>query len=305
MNRFIIPVMASAALMLAACEAEEDAAVSATDAEIESTANPGESEMQAELALEMDRSLAAAIASDVRSSEDKARDAFRHPLETLEFLGVEPGMTVVEIWPGLGYYMDIIAPHVAGNGVYVSAGFPADADSDYVKRINAAVNVKLTANPEYYGEIVNTVFVEGSFDLGPEGSADMVLTFRNLHNWMKGGYQAQAFDTMFKALKPGGILGVVEHRGNPDVAQDPKAESGYVNQSVVIEMAEAAGFQLVDSSEVNANPSDTKDYAKGVWTLPPTLRLGDEDKVKYQAIGESDRMTLKFMKPATTGMASN
>ena len=133
----------------------------------------------------------------------------------------------------------------------------------------------------------------------------MVLTFRNVHNWMKGGYSAAAFDAMFKALKPGGILGVVEHRGNPDVDQDPKAENGYVNQSVAIEMAENAGFQLVDSSEVNANANDTKDYAQGVWTLPPSYRLGDEDKAIYEAIGESDRMTLKFVKPATTGMASN
>lgn len=300
MNRFILPVVASAALLLAACGEDEEPAVEAMDPEVEAAADTDDA-----AAAEIDRSLSAILASDVRRADDKARDQYRHPKETLEFFGLEPGMNVVEIWPSVGYYMDIIAPFVAGQGVYVYAGFPPNAESEYVQRIQKAVQEKLDANPDYYGEIVNTVLSKGSYDIAPEGSADMVLTFRNVHNWMGDDMAPDVFAAMFKALKPGGILGVVEHRGNPDVEQDPKAASGYVNQDVVVKMAEDAGFQLLDSSEINANPRDTKDYAKGVWTLPPSYALGDEDKDKYRAIGESDRMTLKFVKPETTGMAAN
>jgi predicted methyltransferase len=299
MNRFIVTAAAIAALSLAACAAEEEAD-NATGPEIEESAAPEEEAAE----VEIDRSLDAILASDVRSDDDRARDAYRHPKATLEFFGLEPTMNVVEIWPSRGYYMDIVAPYVAGQGVYVYVGFDRNAEAEYVQRIYAAVDEKLAANADYYGEIVETTMTQESFDIAPEGSADMVLTFRNVHSWMRGGYAPQVFDAMFKALKPGGVLGLVAHRGNPDVDQDPKAENGYVNQDVVIEMAEAAGFQLADSSEVNANALDTKDYPQGVWTLPPSFRLGDEDKEKYSAIGESDRMTLKFVKPATTGMAA-
>ena len=134
-------------------------------------------------------------------------------------------------------------------------------------------------------------------EIAPHGSADLVLTFRNVHNWMSGGYEERVFQEMFDALKPGGILGVVEHRGDPTIAQDPKAENGYVRQDFTIALAEAAGFELVETSELNANPKDTKDYAEGVWTLPPTYRLKDVDREKYATIGESDRMALKFRKP--------
>ena len=310
MNRYLIALAAGAALLVAACgeEPADNATGPGIAPEAEESAEHAEKESKTETELvtekgQIDRSLDALIANDIRSPEFKARDKYRHPKETLEFFGLEPTMNVVEIWPSLGYYMDIIAPYVAGKGIYVAAGFPPDSDSDYVQRIRREVAEKIAANPDYYGEIVDTVLSEGSYDIAPEGSADMVLTFRNVHSWMRGGYAPQVFGAMFRALKPGGILGVVAHRGNPNVPQDPKAESGYVNQDVVIKMAEDAGFQLVDSSEINANPKDTKNYPKGVWTLPPALRDGDVDREKYLEIGESDRMTLKFVKPATTGMA--
>jgi predicted methyltransferase len=149
-----------------------------------------------------------------------------------------------------------------------------------------------------------TVLSADKLEIAPEASDDMVLTFRNVHNWMAQGYADKAFAAMFRALKPGGVLGVVEHRGDPDLPQDPLAASGYVTQQHVIDLAEAAGFQVAGQSEINANPLDTRDHPKGVWTLPPSLRLGDQDRERYLAIGESDRMTLKFVKPATTGMAA-
>ena len=170
---------------------------------------------------------------------------------------------------------------------------------EYVQRSVKALGDKLAANAELYGGVTTTELAPpaGKTLIAPEGSADMVLTFRNVHNWMSGDYAADVFAAMYTALKPGGILGLVEHRGNPEVAQDPKAASGYVNEDYTIELAQAAGFELLERSDVNANPNDTKDYEGGVWTLPPVLRLKDVDRDTYLAIGESDRMTLKFVKP--------
>jgi len=159
---------------------------------------------------------------------------------------------------------------------------------------------KLAAQPDVYGKVIVTELIPPTkTEIAPAGSADMVLTFRNVHNWMMRGVAEDVFKAMARALKPGGILGVVEHRGNQAVPQDPKATSGYVTEEYTIKLAEAAGFQLVGRSEINANPKDTKDYPQGVWTLPPTLRLGDVDRDKYLAIGASDGMTLKFVQPAT------
>ncbi len=152
--------------------------------------------------------------------------------------------------------------------------------------------------PALYGDVKRTKLTKGG-EIAPPESADLVVTFRNVHSWMGSGTEQDAFAAMFKALKPGGVLGVVQHRGDPSVKQDPKGGLGYVNEDYVIEMAEKAGFELVKKAEINGNPNDTKDYPKGVWTLPPSLRLGDEDREKYVAIGESDRMTLKFVKPAS------
>lgn len=235
-----------------------------------------------------------------RSAEHKARNQYRHPVETLSWFGLRPDMTVVEIWPGsAGWYLEILAPFLKDQGTYYAAGPDAESSVDYVQRSVKALGDKLAANAELYGGVTTTELAPpaGKTMIAPEGSADMVLTFRNVHNWMSGGYAADVFAAMYTALKPGGILGLVEHRGNPEVAQDPKAASGYVNEDYTIELAQAAGFELLERSDVNANPNDTKDYEGGVWTLPPVLRLKDVDRDTYLAIGESDRMTLKFVKP--------
>ena len=249
-------------------------------------------------------SIETVLAGDHRSDENKARDVYRHPLETLNFFGLQADMTVVEVWPCGGWYMDVIAPVVAVDGTYIAAGFDRSGDSPYVKKATQGMIDKVEANQALFGKVTITEMAAGKTDIAPEGSADMVLTFRNVHNWVASDFGAGAFAAMYKALKPGGILGVVEHRASADLPQDPKAASGYVRQDVVIKMAEDAGFQLVDTSEINANANDTKDHPGGVWTLPPSLRKGDEDRDKYLAIGESDRMTLKFIKPAVGGMAA-
>jgi predicted methyltransferase len=200
---------------------------------------------------------------------------------------------VVEMSPGGGWYTDILAPYLHDQGKLYEAVPPGENTIEYKK--------KLADDPARFGKItVTQLDPPDKLKLAPPGSADMVVTFRNVHNWMRGGNGEAVFKAMYAALKPGGILGVEEHRGDPSQPQDPKAASGYVREDSVITMAEEAGFILAGKSDINANPKDTKDYAKGVWTLPPTLRLGDTDKAKYLAIGESDRMTLKFLKPIRT-----
>ena len=241
--------------------------------------------------------LEAAISGDHRLEKNRARDKYRHPKETLLFFGLEPTMTVVEIWPGGGWYTEILAPALKGSGKYYAASWDRDAKSQSIQRNLKRYDEKLRTRPDLYGEVIVTELSRTKTDIAPAGSADMVLTFRNVHNWMKFGFEKTIFDAMFQALKPGGILGVVEHRADPDEIPDPQALSGYVDQEMTIEMAEAAGFKLLAKSEINANPKDTRDHPKGVWTLPPSLRLKDVDRDKYLAIGESDRMTLKFIKP--------
>jgi predicted methyltransferase len=235
--------------------------------------------------------LKAAIDSTKRPETDRARDKYRHPLETLSFLGIKPGMTVVEIWPGGGWYSEILAPYLKPKGKLYAAIAPGGEGA-------AAYRQMLASDPAYFGTVTITELdPPAKMQIAPAGSADMVLTFRNVHNWMRRGEAEDVFKAMYHALKPGGVLGLVEHRGDPTKPQDPQAASGYVREDEVIKLAEQAGFQPAGKSEINANPKDTKDYAKGVWTLPPTLRLGDVDRAKYLAIGESDRMTLKFIKP--------
>jgi len=209
-------------------------------------------------------------------------------------------MQVVEIWPEPGWYTEIIAPLVKDQGKYFAALAVPRPDSVYVTARTKAFEDRFAAHPELYGKIELTTFGPGAVDMPvPPGSVDMVVTFRNIHNWMAAGWAPQAFAYMYRALKPGGILGVVEHRGNPALPQDPKAKSGYVREDEAIRLIESQGFALVAQSEINANPKDTKDYPQGVWTLPPNYRLGDKDKAIYAAIGESDRFTLKFVKPKT------
>ena len=234
-----------------------------------------------------------AVGSAARRPEDVARDKYRHPIETLTFFGMKPDMTVVEIWPGGGWYTDILAPYLHDHGKLYAAASAGENAEEYKK--------KLAGDPARFGKVtVTQLDPPDKVQIAPAGSADMVVTFRNVHNWMRGGNAETVFKAMYTALKPGGVLGVVEHRGDPSKPQDPKAASGYVRQDYVIKLAEEAGFILTGKSDINANPKDTKDYSKGVWTLPPSLAMKDADKDKYMAIGESDRMTLKFVKPART-----
>ncbi len=238
------------------------------------------------------------LAGEHRSEANSSRDHYRHPQETLEFFGLTEDMHVVEIWPAGGWYTEVIAPYVNERGRYYAAHWDPESDIEFIQRGAKAYQDKLAAHPELYGNAEMTVLMPpDAMEIAPPESVDMVVTFRNIHNWMPRGSADSIFSAIYRALKPGGVLGVVEHRGNPDVAQDPKAASGYVNQDYAIELAERAGFVLDASSEINANPNDTKDYEPGVWTLPPTLRLKEQDQDRYLAIGESDRFTLRFVKP--------
>lgn len=240
-----------------------------------------------------------AVDSPQRSADFRKRDQYRHPLETLEFFGVEPNMTVVELWPGGGWYTEILAPYLRTRGSYIAAIFPlVDESPAYQLKLNETLLTKLRANPGLYDRAAFTALgPPDRWQIAPDNSADRVLTFRNVHNWMDGGYAEQVFAAAYKALKPGGILGVVEHRAKSGTSLEQMKESGYVTEAEVSRLAEQAGFVFLSSSEINANPKDTKDYPKGVWTLPPRLAMGEQDREKYLAIGESDRMTLRFVKP--------
>ena len=234
--------------------------------------------------------LDAALAAPTRTPANVARDKYRNPKQTLTFFGVKPTDTVVELWPGGGWYTEVLAPYLAGGGTL--AVIPPAGSYDQ------RIRTKIGSNPVYDAVQVAT-FNAGQPTSLAAASADVVLTFRNVHSWLDSDAPIadQVFAEAFRVLKPGGTLGVVEHR-LPEEAEDARQlTSGYVKVSTVRRLAEAAGFQFVGASEVNANPKDTKDYAEGVWTLPPSLRLGDKDRKKYLAIGESDRMTLKFVKP--------
>jgi predicted methyltransferase len=238
-----------------------------------------------------------ALAGGHRSVESRARDVHRHPLDTLLFFGIKPNMTVVEVWPGVdGWYTEILAPLLSARGKLYAATMPPTPGNEFVTASLKSFADKLAARPDVYGKVEVSALGLGKFAIAPPGSADMVVTFRNIHNWMSLDIAPQAFAEMFRALKPGGILGVVEHRADPAKPRDPRATNGYVNEEHAIAMITAAGFELVARSEINANPRDTKDYEQGVWTLPPNYRLGNRDRAKYEAIGESDRFTLKFRK---------
>ena len=211
-------------------------------------------------------------------------------------MGLAQSQTVVELWPGGGYWTDILGPYLAPHGhLYVAlpkAGVDADEDTGVVRW-----RKRFTSQPARYGTIIQTTLGPGEFDIAPPGSVDLVLTFRNLHNWMDGGYASEAMAACFRALKPGGVFGIEEHRGSSDRPQDPKAKDGYVRQDYTIALAQQAGFVLIGSSEMLSNPRDTKDWVDGVWTLPPTLSQGDKERERYVAIGEADNFVLKFRKP--------
>lgn len=234
----------------------------------------------------------AVLAGAHRSDANRARDVYRHPKETLAFFGVTPASTVIEVWPGGGWYTEVLAPLVRSKGAY-SAAFPAQS-------VNGLKNfqTKLATNSALYDKVKIAPFgVPAALDIKPAGGADVVMTFRNVHNWLKDGWTDAFMKSFFDALKPGGVLGVVEHRAKPGTTVKEWIESGYVTEAFVIERALAAGFKLDAKSEINANAKDTKDYPKGVWTLPPNFAEKQVDREKYLAIGESDRMTLRFVKP--------
>jgi len=236
-----------------------------------------------------------------RAPGNAARNRFRHPQQTLSFLGLDPSMTVVEVWPSGGWYTEILAPVLRENGKYYAAGFALTAKRTpaWRKKVQEDFQVKLAANPELYDRVVVTeLSIPERTEMAPPGTADMVLTFRNVHNWMNGDYAPAMFDAMFAALKPRGVLGVVEHRAPKGTSRAQMVQSGYVTEAHVKALAKNAGFRFVEKSEINANAKDTADHPAGVWTLPPTLRLGEKDRAKFVAIGESDRMTLRFIKPA-------
>lgn len=232
-----------------------------------------------------------------RGERNVVRDPHRHPLETLAFFGVRADSVVVEILPGSGgYYMELLAPYLQEKGRYVAANRDETAVSPY-KEDHQKLLDRLKAEPALYGKVVVTKFNGDRHEIAPAGSVDFVLTFRNLHNWIERGEVEAALRAFHKALKPGGVLGVVDHRGRMDLTQEAQMKSGYVREDYAIALIERAGFKLAGRSEVNANAKDTKDHPEGVWTLPPTYRLKDQERAKYAAIGESDRFTLRFVKP--------
>ena len=244
--------------------------------------------------------LAAAVSGAWRNPDNVARDGYRRPRETLQFFGVMPDDTVIEITPGGGWYAEILASYLREDGQYVAAvvdpmALPEGRGRDYQANSKAGLETLFAGSATQYDRARIVAFDPANPAFGAAGSADAVLTFRNVHNWRSNGQAEGMFQGFFDVLKPGGVLGVVEHRAAADVPADDK--SGYVGQAQVVAMAQAAGFVLDASSEVNANPRDTKDHPNGVWTLPPGNRHEDTDRAKYQAIGESDRMTLRFRKP--------
>ena len=243
-----------------------------------------------------------AINGEHRSAENRARDKFRRPKETLAFFGFRSDMTVVEIWPGGGWYTEILAPALKESGKLYAAHFSVNPPYSYQRRYYGAFLTKAGSTPDVYRDMIITALdFPYELEIAPPGSADLVVTFRNAHNWVGSGYPKAsarlAFQAMFDALKPGGVLGIVDHRWPDADSEDPVSENGYVSEERLIALAEEAGFEFSGRSDLNRNPKDTHDHSEGVWTLLPTLALGEKDQEKYLAIGESDRLTIKFVKP--------
>jgi predicted methyltransferase len=270
-----------------------------TVATLSPVAGPSAQPLDAETSAALD----AAIAGGHRSAANKARDRYRHPKETLEFFGLRRDMTVIEIWPGGGWYTDILAPVLKSRGKLYAAQYSANTSFGYQRQEMDALRAKVARAPDVYGEIMLTELgFPDELDIAPRESADLIVTFRNVHNWFDPNYGRDAnrlaFVAMFDALKPGGTLGIVDHRWSDPKTEDREAANGYLSEERTIEYAEAAGFAFAGRSDVNRNPRDMHDHPNGVWTLPPDLSLGERDRQKYLEIGESDRFTLKFVKPA-------
>lgn len=290
------------ALSLAGCQKADEAAPAADGAD-----QAGTTDVSLEPAAEADRDanvdpMDAILAGDWRDPANTARDAFRHPRETLAFFGVGPSQRIVEISPGGGWYTEILAPLPKDKGSYVGVvNDPAKAANerarDYFANANGKLREKLAARPDVYGNATLVEVDPAAPVIGEPGSADVVLTFRNVHNWVMSGQEAAMFKSFYDVLAPGGVLGVVEHRAAPGKTLAEVKTSGYLPEDYVVGLAEAAGFVLEEKSEINANPADTRDHPNGVWTLPPSNNHPEADRAKYAAIGESDRMTLRFVKP--------
>jgi predicted methyltransferase len=259
----------------------------------------------AQLVSAMDADLIArlevAANGDHRSDKNKDRNQYRHPIDTLAFFGLEPNMTVLEIGPGGGWYTEVLAPAMRDTGVYIAGSYDIEVEGQpkYRYRQHQSLLTNIKDQPELYGQIkVASYSPPESRNLWQENSVDMVITFRSSHGWVRQGMIDEVYSDFFKVVKPGGVLGVVQHRAPADGDAIAWAKKGYVPEARVIQAAEKAGFILDAKSEVNANVKDLKDHDEGVWRLPPTLGLGEQDREKYMAIGESDRMTLRFKKPA-------
>ncbi len=251
-----------------------------------------------QLLAKTDQKLQQIIQGQQRSAAHKARDVYRHPYATLKFFGLTDNMILVEITPGGGWYTEILAPYLKQNGQYIAASYDIHSKSDYYRTNAEKFEKKLKADPISYSKTQVTVMqLPDSLDFAKANCVDMVVSFRNVHNWSVKGNAGKVFTAIYKSLKPGGVFGLVQHRAGDQFPKDKKGSMGYVSQKALIKVAEKAGFKLVATSEINANPKDIKNYSKGVWTLPPVFRLKEVDKAKFLAIGESDRMTLKFIKP--------
>jgi len=231
-----------------------------------------------------------------RTPENRARDQYRHPQQTLQFFGLRPNQTLIEITPGNGWYSELLAPLLRDEGHYIAA-VQTPASGDYYRKAADSLKQKFAADPARYGKAQIIEYNPQAPGFGKPASADTVLTFRNVHNWVMADDAPAMFKAFYAVLKPGGTLGVVDHRAKEGASLEAIKQSGYLPTAYVIKLATDAGFTLTDESEINANPADTKDYPQGVWTLPPSLRLGEQDRARYLAIGESDRMTLRFIKP--------
>ncbi len=244
----------------------------------------------------VDPALRSALEGPQRSAKFVARDEVRHPAQELMFFGLRPDLTVVEIWPGGGYWTEILAPVLRARG-HLEVALPPPRAGAALALSDTAIGRKLAADPALYDKVMLATAGQGHDDIAPPGSVDLILSFRNLHNWMADGYAPEMFAAFFRALKPGGTLGIEDHRGNRTTPQDPRAADGYVDQATVIAFAKAAGFAFDAASEMNANPRDTAHWPRGVWTLPPDLALGDKDRALYLSIGEADNAVLRFKKP--------
>jgi len=242
----------------------------------------------------------AALGGDHRAEANSVRDDSRHPRETLEFFGLEEGMTVVELAPGGGWYTEVFAPLLKDNGTYYAAHHGLNSPGSYYRNSLGKYLQKLASDADLYGDVIVTQMQPPALvEVAPAGTADLVVGFRNVHSWMRGDVLDGVLGAAYAALKPGGKLGIVQHRAKPGTSVDDMKKSGYVTEEFVVAAVEKAGFKLAASSDVNANPKDTADHPRGVWSLPPALRDEQGDREKYLAIGESDRMTLLFVKPAS------